>query len=463
MRRCRHSIVLAALLVAPLAGQQQHDFARGFAVEPAEDRPFFELPIPAAVYRTVVRPDLGDLRVFNRAGTIVPHVVRRPSARLEDGSPSRPLPFFPVRGQVGTPDVVPTLRIITDERGVIVGAIPEDAAEGAANQRVMAYIVDLSEAPRMPNLLDLEWETSTDEGFAVTASVESSEDLAQWRVLAAQATLAELRSDGAVLARRSIELPEFSAKYLRIAWPEALRDVRLVGVRASFPARALRLTRETLLVPGSPAADASAAFVFDTGGVFPVDRVRVVVGQRNAMAEAVLFSRPTPDAEWRQRTAGRFYRLERMGTLVESPPVEVERATDRYWRVEARGGQLNPTKPLELEIGWIPDRLSVVAQGEGPFTVAFGSALVEAAGRTVEGVLRDIGADQRLAVISLARVSSVVTLGGESRLQPPPPPWPWRTWLLWGVLISGVGLLAWMVRQLGSQAGARPPDGAPPG
>jgi hypothetical protein len=442
--RCRHALVLVAFLVVPLrAGQQQDDFARGFTAEPNEDRPFFELSVPEEVYRTVTRPDLGDLRVFNREGSIVPHAVRRPSARLEDGPPPRLLPFFPLRGQVEDAGATPTLRIMTDERGVIIGATPEATLEGE-NQRVTAYIVDLSEVPDAPNLLEFDWESTSDDGFAVTVNVESSDDLARWRPVATAVTLAELRSDGGLLARKSVELPEFAGKYLRIGWPDPLRAVRLTGVRASFPAQAQRLPRETLLVPGTPAADSSGAVVFDTGGVRPVDRIRVMFEERNAVAEVALLSKPTREAEWRQRVVGRFYTLDRMGTLVQSPPVEVERTTDRYWRAEI-GGQAGAVRPAGLEIGWIPDLLTVVAQGDGPFTVTFGSATVEAADHPTEAVLRDISDDERLALISSARVSSVSTLGGESRLQPP---LPWRIWLLWGVLTSGVGLLAWMVRQL---------------
>ena len=437
-----------SLLVVPLsAGQQRDDFAKGFTVELDEVRPLFELEMPDEVYKTVTRPDLGDLRVFNRAGTIVPHVVRRPGARVEDGLPPRPQPFFPLRGQVGETAVGQTLRVITDEHGVIIGATT-GGGSSPEQERVTAYIVDLSGLPDMPNALDLDWKSTVDEGFAVTVGVEASEDLARWRTLATGVTLSDLRSSGASLVHRKVVLPEFESRYLRIAWPESLRAVHLTGVMAFFPPRAQPLARKILVVTGSATGDRPDGFEFDTGGMRPVDRVRVVFEEGNAVAEAAVFSRPALESEWRKRFTGWFYSLERIGTLVRNEPVRVEPTTDRYWRLELVSGQPWTARPPSLEIGWVPDLLTVVAQGDAPFTVAFGSATVKPADRTTEGVLRDIGSDQGSALISSARASVLSTLGGESRLQPPPPPLPWKTWLLWGVLLAGVAILALMVRQL---------------
>ena len=213
MTRGGVALVLVSLLVVPLsAGQQRDDFAKGFTVEAEEVRPLFELEIPDEVYQTVTRRDLGDLRVFNRNGTIVPHVVRRPSARIEDGLPPRPLPFFPLRGQAEESAIGQTLRIITDEHGVIVGATT-GGGSSPEHERVTAYIIDLSGLPDMPSSIDLDWKSTANEGFAVAVDLESSEDLGRWRTLATRVTLAELRSGGASVVHRKVGLPEFESRY----------------------------------------------------------------------------------------------------------------------------------------------------------------------------------------------------------------------------------------------------------
>ena len=105
---------------------------------------------------------------------------------------------------------------------------------------------------------------------------------------------------------------------------------------AFFPARAQPLVRKTLVVTGASTGDRPAGFEFDTGGMRPVDRVRVVFEEGNAVAEAAVFSRPGLDGEWRKRFTGWFYSLERIGTLVRNEPVRVEETTESLLASRAR-------------------------------------------------------------------------------------------------------------------------------
>jgi len=276
---------------------------------------------------------------------------------------------------------------------------------------VEAYLIDVSELDTAPERLELTWEGAAEGGFAASLDVESSDDLAQWRTVVAGATLADLRSGGAALVRRDVVLPAHKAKYLRLTWPAPLREVRLTGVRAVFRAQEEPPARETLVIAGRPAVD-GAAYEFDTGGVRPVDRVRVVFSERNAALGAVLLSRPSPAAEWRRQRTATFYNLERNGSQVQGEPIALAPVSDRYWRIETEGGQAWPGGPPSLEIRWVPDLLTAIAQGEGPFTVAFGSATVEPAGPTTDRLLDIINSEQEQDLISAARVSEVFALGG---------------------------------------------------
>lgn len=448
MTRSAIAIVLSILSAAPVwAGQTRDAFAFGFAVEPQGGNPLWELSLPDEVYRAVTREDLGDLRVFNRDGLVVPHVVRRPTTLPGERPAPQPISVFPLRGRANERASGRSLRVTTNDRGEIVSATTEDLSVGEA-ERVIAYLIDVSGLPQMPDRLDLEWEGGAERGFAVTVTVQASDDLAQWRTVVTGVTLADLRSAGTALVHSEINLPPLETKYLRIEWPDALGEVRLCGVEAVFPRRQRPPARRTLLVAGSPARDNPRAYEFDSRGVRPTDRVRVVFQERNAVLEAALFSRPTPDQRWRQRRMVTFYSLEHDGTQVQNAPAEIPSTSDRYWRLETSGGQPWTGGPPTLELGWVPDLLTGVAQGDAPFTVAFGSATVQAPDRSPNGLLSIIDDERERGLIASAQASDVFTLGGESRLEPPAPPLPWRTWGLWTVLVAGVGLLGWMVWQL---------------
>jgi Protein of unknown function (DUF3999) len=53
-------------------------FAYGLKLEVEGQHAFYQLELPLEVYQSVTRRDLGDIRLFNAAGQVVPHVLRRP-------------------------------------------------------------------------------------------------------------------------------------------------------------------------------------------------------------------------------------------------------------------------------------------------------------------------------------------------------------------------------------------------
>ena len=149
------------------------------------------------------------------------------------------------------------------------------------------------------------------------------------------------------------------------------------------------------------------------------------------------------------RYSGIFYTLEHEGTALESEPAKFGTTSDRNWRFKLadKERQLAGNSPT-LVLGWMPHVLTFVAQGSPPFTVAFGSATIAAAAHPVDTLLRSIDEEQEKGLIITARASSVFTLGGEVKLEQPATPFPWKTIILWTVLLAGVAMLAWMVRRL---------------
>ena len=78
------------------------------------------LELPRAVYRGAVRPDLGDLRVFNGAGEVVPHAFRpRASVETQKRAPVA-LPVFPVYGDDPKQLDGLSLRVERNASGTIV-------------------------------------------------------------------------------------------------------------------------------------------------------------------------------------------------------------------------------------------------------------------------------------------------------------------------------------------------------
>ena len=88
-----YSSLIQAQMVSP------RDFAYGQLAMPARDAAAYRFSLPLAVYQNTFREDLGDLRIFNAEGVVVPFSLlryRRPAA--ESGTLRAPiaLPLFPL-------------------------------------------------------------------------------------------------------------------------------------------------------------------------------------------------------------------------------------------------------------------------------------------------------------------------------------------------------------------------------
>jgi len=433
---------------AAAAVPQPDDFAFGATVRTEGEAPLWRVTLPEDVYRHVVRPDLGDVRVFDAVGRNVPYTLRQPAAQPGTAPAPVGLPLFPLNAPKDSDAVGQALRIITDDRGHIVNAISAAIRPGQET-RVAAYLLDASALKHAPNRLILSWAHAPEAGFVVPVRVEASDDLSHWRTLAYNVTLADLRSGGHTLIHRDIDLPPRRARYLRLSWPRELAAVRLTGVEARFAAGARAPERHWLHVQGAAAATTPPSYLFDSGGYWPADQVRVSFPGRNAILVGTLSSRSSPSVPWRARYRGLFYSLNADGTPLRSDAVTVPARSDRYWKLDVASGEadLRGATPV-LELGWVPRTLTFVAQGEPPYTVAYGNALIGPPHQPVDALLRTLDARQGHAMVKSAQLSEPKALGGVARLSPPPPPLPWRRWLLWAVLGAGVLVLAWMVRRL---------------
>jgi hypothetical protein len=95
-----------------------------------------------------------------------------------------------------------------------------------------------------------------------------------------------------------------------------------------------------------------------------------------------------------------------------------------------------------LELGYRPAKLRFLAQGAGPYTLAFGSRRTDTGvAQACEGLFSDLSNRDMEQMIGEATLGGLQTLGGDAALRPLPAKTPVRLIALWGVLIAGAGLL----------------------
>jgi hypothetical protein len=429
------------------------DFAAGYYLEVENGGPMYILQLSEDIYRTVRRPDLGDIRVFNGAGEAVPHSLRAVDADPQTVGRKDAVPFFPYDQSslpVNRSDL--SLHVTRNSSGTIVDIVPP--SPDSATPGISGYLLDLSEAQPVNHELEFFWRDNR-ESSMYTVSIEQSNDLVRWTSLVGRATLADLQYAGQRIERRTVQLPYKPMRYLRLTWQENGPPLELTAVTGYSRIIAARQERQWLeLYNGKlQAAGETVAIDFHTDYHLPASAAQLRFPETNSIARVALQSRANDKAGWITRCEQVFYSLTLDGTGLQNEPCTFPPTADPIWRLAVRedgAGLRSGNRVPTLQIGWFPSELVFLGRGAPPYLLAFGSGRLEQRAKNNDSdmIFQALRTESGSRITSRAVLGKRIALGGESVLQPPAPARPWKKWLLWTVLILGVGLLAVLARNL---------------
>lgn len=449
----------ALLLIVPsmaATAVQPDDFAYGVPLSLEENGAVYRLRVPLEVYQTAARGDLGDIRVFNQAKAVVPYVLQRPEIENTIDEQTVPLPFFPLYvKKEETAGAHLSVRFEKKADGTLLN-IHSGGDTAGTDQNVFGYIIDLTANEGQIDALDFTWRMSG-ESFVSTVSLEHSNDLTNWSNLVRRTTLARMNFRGHQIKKERIQLSSKPLKYIRLLWSKGRDEIEVMRILAVMRRGKAARPYQWKSLAGQPANEsegtdnAITAYEFDGKAQLPVDRIRMRFVEKNTLLEATLLSRSDPDLPWQHRHKGIFYNLNFDGTDLVKDTASVRQTSDRYWRVEVAKGALGDAQNIPIvALGWLPHDLLFTARGQGPFMLAYGSTRLgqNVAKHAVPDLLSQVIGSKEQALVKTATALPRIVLGGPDLLIPAPPPTPWRKWVLWVVLVLGVGVIAWMALSL---------------
>lgn len=448
------AFALVALLPLLATAGERGQYARQWPLALGqEESGAYRVVLDEAVYRSAIDPALGDVEVFNAAGRPLPAALLSPEQPLAQAPRTLALPWFPLPAQdpaVGGGD----LRLVAErdgEGGIVrieAGVVPRDGEAHAPGQ----WLVDASRLREPVRALLLEWE-QPQQSLQARYRVEGSNDLGQWRTLNGGTTLLDLERGGERLRQGRITLDR-QARYLRLL-PVGPGPVPvLTGVVAELSPPPPDTRWEWLEIRGERRSEGGQEhFDFVLPGRFPMERADVHLPGNNAVQWS-LYSRERGDGSWLWR-AGPWMAFQVVGAegASQSEPKPLPRTVrDRHWRLTP-GTPVGDAEPV-LRLGYRPEVLVFLAQGEPPFALAAGSANARRTEAPIPGLLealrRQRGAGWQPAPAYLAEAPE--ELAGDRALRAQRQV-DWKSLLLWGLLVAGAVLVA----ALGLSLLRRPP------
>ncbi len=452
MRLLTTAFLLFSSLALAAGEPAMQDFARGHEIHTDGSSAIYRLLLPEEIYQTVVRHDLGDVRVFNQDRERVPFAIQRPHEKKVLRTAWFDLPVFPLRKESRMLASDQAIDISIGEDGSILRLRYKNDPEQIGDDGINSYLLDLSGISQPVDALEVIVKDANEEGYLKKVRLESSDDLNHWTILVDDATLTELSYGTHSLKKNQINLPGRKLKYIRFSWKDDNEGLRISNIRALLKTAHNEQHQQWSSVKATRSPDNENIYLFDLGGVYPVEHINVTLPDDNTLIEAVVRSRHDNEDKWRTQYAGLFYRLNMKGTQLEGEPIDVRLSTDRYWEMEVRSSDSVGSAMPELHFAWQPNELYFLARGKGPYILAYGNAEAEPPEKPISTLMKVLGSDKEQELVQLATLGAQLTLRGESALVPEKHI-PWREILLWVILVSGVfvvGLLSWkLMRQMG--------------
>jgi hypothetical protein len=449
------AIVFILIMVPSLAlaaADSPQDFAYGMAIHADGQEALYEVEIPPVLYRGVSRKDLGDVRIFNGQGEVVPHALKPRAVTSTEGSRVVSLPVFPLMGQADAKLEDLLVRIDKRSNGTIV-SVHGGTKASAAKRQLRGYLLDASALKQSVKALRFEWQSDT-EGFVGKVRVEGSDDLSAWNRLVDHAAMVQLTFGGHRLEQNRVDLRAAKYRYFRISWPENQKPLESLRAFAELTASTISARRVWQKITGESVSGKTGEYSFDIGGPFPFDRLRIELPQVNSLVQVQILARDKSAEEWHPVTSAIAYRLRNREAEVTSPEILLASGGQRYWllRVDQKGGGVGAGVPA-IEIGWVPQMLIFASRGNGPFLLAYGNSRAKASVFAIDSLIPGYKTDAEFRVKS-ATLGEPTTLAGPARLRAQ---MDYKKWAVWMVLLLGVAALGWMAYRLFRQVAKESP------
>lgn len=448
------------------------DYAQVIPIITAGDSAAWQVELAASVYAGSVDPHLRDLAVFNADGDAVPMKIQ-PAEYVDSVTEQRSAVAVLALPQDQRSAQAEDLNLIVerDANGRLRRIEMQTMSDPEPFPETREWLLDIDDAERGVDRLKLDW---NDPGQGVIAHFQltGSNDLQSWQQLNADATVVDLRQDGARVERRIITFPATRLRYLRLRRLDA--GVALGGLRAE----ASRINRVTGIAP-LQWLDASSIdhigelksnpklHLYSLPYSLPVSDVRIDLVNDNGLAEVDVLSplnASDGSLRWISRAHLVAFRLVQDGERIDNGAITLSRGS-RLQALRIDSATALATSP-RLAVGYRPANLIFLAEGKGPFVLALGSATARYPDTPVEAALASLrtryGKDWQP---STAMLGEVQTSAGEQALQAPKVPPDWKRWLLWAALIGAalvVGGIALSLLRDHGQGGAedrqQPPE-----
>jgi len=400
-----------------------------------------KLTLPLSVLSQIKYQDYADIAVFNQQEQFLPHQIKIKNKQIKKhNSLTESLVFYPLQKNKKQRDAEETRIEFWQHQKQ-----SEDSKKirrYASQDERLQYIIELpSKTNYTLTELTLSWEKIA-ENKVFPLKIESSYDLESWRTLKKRVIVAELSINNQKLIKNKITLRHINGRYLQISELETYKTFKIKSATAYYQKTTQQSTPLTWRQVDTWLDPKENAFLFDTGGIMPIEKLSFEVPDQPLYYQGILYSRANAQQAWQYQRSFQQYHLKIDNQWIDSSPIKLPSNYDRYWKAV-----LEQPKPMiseqlpRIKIGHYQVELFFLAQGTAPYILAFGATKqFKHQQRQIPAILKN-----------QKNNAETIYLKGDINKQIeviPPQTIAWKKGLLWLLLLFGTGFMLWMAIKL---------------
>ncbi len=442
----KYCLILFALLAPTLALADKPLTADHFAFSAtlsAADNSLREVALPINILEQIQRRDFGDMRVFNAQGQEVPYQLEKVTTNSQLFE--RELNFYPFSREQASNPVDIRIQILRDSNNQTINMQSEQQRPPTDNE--YQYIAENKNTAQFLCDLKLNW-NQPKANMVLQIKIEGSNNLHNWSTLKASANLSMFEFAGSKLIHSRVSIACNKYKYLRLTWFKPEPGLKLNRISASYQQKGENVLQQKII--GKPNFGDDGNWYFKAPTIAPVTQLELVPPTNGLLYRGRLFSRPDDTSQWRLQHSISQYQLKISGTRLTSTPLALNFNNDVYWKIELDSSkQLSNDQLPDIRFGWRQQKLVFLAQGEAPFTLAYGNKQIEAGNNHgINDLIKAMRAAGEMPdKVTLGKIinnTNIAELEPEKTTQ-------WRLIGLWFLLIFGTIVLGYMAYRLYQQ------------
>lgn len=437
----RSSLIFCMILLSSSSAWAADSFGWQWPLNlSVDDGGAYRVVLTPELYEHIQRGDLRDVTVRNSAGFEVPTAVIGPEEPMAAGPRHIDLPFFKL-----PPDYRNSRSWIVSRETKTEGQIKYMQTEHTSSWSgpSAGVLVDVSRVREPVLALHMEWPDQAPDALDpidVTVMVETSQDLERWETILKSGRLVDLQNETGHVLKNTLEFSG-AKKYLRVRPVKGSEFIEFTAVAALALSSKADPTWEWTGLKGKATQEDNRTIIsYTSPGRYPIEKADIVL-DTNSAAEWTLESRDSDKATWRHR-AGPWIGFKVDGEVQRRSAIQElgTRQRDRQWRLVSSA----PTQAVpELRLGYRPEVLIFLAEGDGPFSVVAGSTDGQITTVPLRRLLSTLkGSFSPDWMPSPAYFGERAVLDGDAATTPPEESPEWATWLLWGILVLGSAFVA---------------------